>query len=657
MKYGKCVGKVIALASVVGFLAMSAPAAWATPGDAGPDPDTLTLPLTDIGYGSALAFYGPESGQQLTIPVLHGLKANVLNAIVEAPINLRSAVITVTQPGRTIARLDVPATDQTPIVIPLTGAELIGNSVTVTLRANQVPKDGNCFNQESPLRLTNATIGYTGVEQPPNTVAHFLPPILRTLTIFVPKSPSEAESDAAVQLAAGIVGKYRGHVPDIDVIPLNEGQAAPATPPRPMERQIVIKDGPGRGLSLQGATEAPWLLISGPARSDESNIAVLFNDLSELAVAPKVVVGSLKSIPQPPGNTVALRELGQPALKSAGLQPRVSIALDQTRFGRSIHAVRVHLLGSYSPTPANFGGEIIATVGAETIDHWPTDGSGTIDHWVDLPDRLLQRYTSLELELNVSGNIGPCGDFFTIGAGNHMLELTINGDSAVQSSPASPPVPDGLRSVPQALMPRIQLGMESHSFGDTARAVDIIVGLQRMSGLPLDTTVTTVKKAIDSPNPAILISAEGWNHPDIVLPVTATSSGPIIVNAAGPDGKPATVELDPTLRFASLQTVFNRGRSLLIATSNGAPVQLDALLKLLSRDASRWPGLEGAALVSIPGQDPVTVDRANTAGPGSTSQGQSDWEWLWWLGGAWLAVAVVGAAVIMIRSRRGPRRS
>jgi hypothetical protein len=508
---------------------------------------------------------------------------------------------------------------------------------------------------ESPLRLSNGTISYTGVEQPPITVAHFLPPVLRKLTIFVPQAPSAAESDTAIQLATSAAAHYGRQVPEITVVPLTEGQAAPPTPPQPLERQIVVKEGPDSALSLQGSTGVPWLLISGPlGRTDESDTAVLFSDLSQLALASKASVESLKPNLQLPGNTTTIRELGQPVANATSLQPRVSIALDQTRFGRSVHAMRVHLQGSYTPTPANIGGQIAVTIGADTIDHWPTDGHGTIDRWVDVPDRLLQRYTSLDVVLDVASNIGHCGDFYTAGAGNQLLTLNINGDTTVESTPAAPPVPDGMQSVPQALMPRVQVGIEPHSFGDTWRAIEIMVGLQRISAIPIETAVTSVQQAIDSPNPALLIAADGWNHSDVVLPVAAAPSGPITVNAVESGGKPTKLTLDPAVRFASFQTVFNRGRSLLVATSNGAPAQLDELIRLLNSDNKRWQRLKGVAVVFVPGQDPVTVDHPPMPG-GAAAAAQShsdDFGWLWWLGAGWLAVAVVGAGVIVLRTRR-----
>lgn len=651
----KYASRVIALAGVVGFLVMSAPVSEAAPGDAGATEST-TLALADVGSASTLSFWGFTSSQQLSVPVLHGLTPTALNASVELPINMRSGQLTVTQGERTIARLNLPTTDQAPIVLPLTGAEVADNWVSVTLRSYLVPLDGYCLYPESPLRLINGTINYTGVEQPPTTVAHFLPPVLRKLTIFLPQAPSTAESDTAIQLATSAAAHYGRQAPEIAVVPLPDGQQAPPTPSQPLERQVVVKEGSDAGLSLQGNTGVPWLLISGPlGRTDESDTALLFNDLSRLALVSRASAESLKTTPQLPGNNATLRELGQPFANATSLQPRVSIGLDQTKFGRSVHGVRVHLQGSYTPTPANVGGQITANIGAETIDHWPTDGHGAIDHWIDVPDRLLQRYTSLDVVLDVASNIGHCGDFYTPGAGNSLLTLNITGDTVVQSSPAAPPVPGGLQSVPQALMPKVQVGIEPHSLIDTKRATDIMVGLQRISAAPIDTTVTSVQQALDSSNPALVVAADGWNHSDIALPVSAGPSGPITINAVESGGKPTKLTLDPSLRFASLQTVFNRGRSLLIATSNGAPFQLDELLRWLTGDNKHWQSLKGVAAVSVPGQEPVTVDQSPTAGPVAAAPGggsHSDLAWLWWFGAGWLVLAIVGAGVIVLRTRR-----
>ena len=115
------------------------------------------------------------------------------------------------------------------------------------------------------------------------------------------------------------------------------------------------------------------------------------------------------------------------------LSPQVTIPLDQTRMGRSVRSVRVHLRGSYTPLPSSVGGSVVASVNGETIDHWTTDDTGAIDRWVAVPNRLLQRYTNLGVAINISGNTGRCGEF-------QPITLTIDGDSPVESELADPPL-------------------------------------------------------------------------------------------------------------------------------------------------------------------------------------------------------------------------
>ena len=88
------------------------------------------------------------------------------------------------------------------------------------------------------------------------------------------------------------------------------------------------------------------------------------------------MVGPLKSAPQLPADMTTIRQLGQPGVNATALSPQVSIGLDQTRLGRSVENVRVHLRGSYTPLPTSVGGSVVAAINGETIDQWPTDGTG-----------------------------------------------------------------------------------------------------------------------------------------------------------------------------------------------------------------------------------------------------------------------------------------
>lgn len=616
-----------------------APPAWSVPGDGAPV-DAPTLTLAEMGSPAPLAFYGQTGTATLTFPVPPGLIPATLNATVEIPAFVRSGVITVTQDERTITRLELPLVDRGPIVIPLPGVQIADNSVTVTIRSYLLPLEGYCLDPTNPLRLVDGTVTYTGVERTPTAVADFLPPVLRALTIAVPRNPSQAESDAAVRLAASVAAHYGEQNTRVVLAALPDDAAMPTDPSGPLERQIVIKEGPDTGLSLQGGPGIPVLLISGSGAELTNQTRLLATGMSALAVTSKAVVGPLKNSPQLPGNVTTLQELGQPGVTAVALSPQVAIGLDQTRLGRSARDVRVHLKGSYTPVPDGIGAQLVALTGGETIDRWAADANGQIDRWVQIPDRLLRRYTNLNVAVNITGNTGRCGEF-------QPITLTVDGDSIVQSSPAAPPVPAGFQSMPQAMMPRMQVGLGDDRFADTARAVSIIAALQRLSSLPFDTVVTGAKEALDSDRPAVVIAADGWDHPGITLPARATETG-LDIEGFDPAGEPVTLRLDPDAQFGSLQTVYQNNRSILVATSNGAPAQLDGLLRWLDDDPLRWSRLDGAAVVATPDRTPVTVPNSAVA-EAAASQGNS--HWVWWAAGAGVVVAL-GAALILLRSRR-----
>ncbi|MDX1875654.1 hypothetical protein SBI67_26340 [Mycolicibacterium sp. 120266] len=605
--------------------------------------DSPTLALTDLGLDSDLLFYGQIGTSTLTIPVPAGMTPTSLNITAELPVYVRSADVTVSQDNRVLARVQVPA-QRGPVVIPLAGVEVVDNAITVLLRSYLLPLDGYCLDPTNPLRLTNVTVTYAGVEQAPTVVADFLPPVLRKLVIYVGAQPSLTEADAAVALATAVVARYGKQYPAVEMVPLPAPAGRTPGSGSALERHIVVSEGPDAGVSLSGSAGLPALLITGPSDALINQVRLITSGLARYAVTSKAVVGPLNAVPQLPGDETTIRKLGQPGVNAVALNPQVGITLDQTRLGRSAHNIRVHLQGSYTPLPDSIGGQVVASIAGETIARWPADASGAIDRWVDVPDRLMQRFTTLNVQVNISGNTGRCGEF-------QPVTLTIDGASTVLSELAKPPVPAGFQSLPQALMPKVEIGVNDHVFADTVRAVQIMTGLQRLSSLPIDTTVVPLDKAIASPNPAVLISPDKWDHPEMPLPVMVPDAVPMTVNAFH-DGDATTLTLEPGLKFASLQTAFVGGRSVLVATSNGASGQLDELLSWLSADERRWSIIDGVAVVSAAGRAPVTVTAADTTGQPDPSTGPSSATKWWWAGGVLLAAVAVLTVWVRIRERR-----
>jgi hypothetical protein len=585
----------------------------------------------------------------LTVPVPSGMTPQSLDVTVQLPVDVRSASVTVSQENRVLAQAELPPAGG-PLVIPLDGIRVDGNSASLLLRSYVLPLEGYCLDPTNPLRLTNSAITYAGAERAPTTVADFLPPVLRKLVIYTGKAPSQAEADAVVKLATSIVAHYGPQNPEIVVAPLVDPAAPPPGDALPLERQIVVSEGPDAGVSLYGPGPMPALLISGSANELTNQTRLLTSSVGGFALSSKAVLGPLRSTPQLPGNETTIRRLGQPGVNAVSLNPQVYVNLDQTRLGRSVRGVRVHLTGSYTPLPNTVGGQLVVSVDGQTIDRWPAEANGVVDRWIDVPDRLLHRYTALAVQVNISGNTGRCGEF-------QPITLTIDGESAVQSSPAKPPVPQGFQALPQAIMPRVQVGIGADTYGDTVRAVAIMTGLQRLSALPIDTSVVPIQQAIDSPNPAVLISPDGWNHPELPLPVTAPDTVPMTLNVLDDDGNHTTLTLEPALKFGSLQSFYDGKRSVLVATSNGGAVdQLDELLRWLGVDAQRWSALDGVGVVSVAGRDPVVVPggvaSSSTADSGPARHGSP--QWWWWVGGGLAAAVAVGAIGLLLRSPRKP---
>jgi hypothetical protein len=313
----------------------------------------------------------------------------------------------------------------------------------------------------------------------------------------------------------------------------------------------------------------------------------------------------------------------------------------------------VHVTGSHTPVPAGIGAQMTASIADEVFDSWPAGAGGAIDHWIDIPDRLAQRYTDLVVGLDTAGNTGRCNEF-------RPITLTINGSSVVESTPASPPIPAGFLSLPQALMPRMRFGINENSFIDTVRAAQIAVGLQRMSVVPLATDVSSLQQAIDSTDPAVLISPDGWSNEKITLPVSERDQRLTLVGLTADDQESA-LALDPGIRFGSLQTVVDGQRSLLVATSTGAPAQLDGLLQWLNNDPRGWSRLRGNVVVAIEGREPQLVPERglpNVYGPpvsaaSATAQGPNiNTNAMLGLGLAVIVAVAIGATAYWLGSRR-----
>ena len=90
---------------------------------------------------------------------------------------------------------------------------------------------------------------------------------------------------------------------------------------------------------------------------------------------------------------------------------------------------------------------------------------------------------------------------------------------------------------------------------------------------------------------------------------------------------------------------------MLVATSNNAPEQLDALLGWLGQDVQRWSSLDGTALIGAPGHEPVLVFTGQSA-PATSAVPESRPTVLLGIGAVLVALLGVAAGIVIYRRAR-----
>ncbi|WP_157226433.1 hypothetical protein [Gordonia soli] len=595
-----------------------------------------------IGTAPDAAFSSYRSEYSVVLPVSPGITPTRISGTTQLPPGVVGGYIDVYDGERLLSRTSVPNVPSTGISLPLVGVEVENNAIDITLRAF-LSVAGICqFDSQTPFRLVDLGVSYQGRPAVPTTVADFLPPILDVLDVFVPQAPSPAEGSAAVELAAAVVARYGTATVDIRVRALQAGREEPTSDFAPTERHIVIREDAEPGLHLESGRFGPYLILGGIGQQLLAQTALLTSQLEQIALTSSAIAGPSGPAPELTPRATTLADLGVGDLDVvAESRPTVSFGVDQTRLGRPAKNVRVELRGSYTPPPEGSGGRLAVRVGDTVTDSWPTDRSGNFDRWLTIPDRLLERYTQVSVTVERGDDNGGCGQ-------GQRTSLSLDSSSPLTFDNADPPLPPGLGSIPQSLQPRISLGWSVGDFADVARGVEIVSGLQRMTSVPLGIDVLPFPDAKSSGQGTILIDARGDEAQDLPLPVRADGD---TVTVTG-DGAPNTLTLQPQLRFGALQVYRDGARTILVATSNGASNQLDALVTWLGSGADRWPQLSGDAVIKVAGREPLSVTAPPA--PEDTSAKWSPGRVVA-VAAAVVAVAVIGLSVAWLLRRRSRR--
>lgn len=598
----------------------------------------MSFSFVDIGLGESLPVYGVDGRTQFAVPVPVGTGTSTLDATLTVPAWLDRGWIDIESGGRPISRVPLAGNGPSvPVSIPLDAAPVIDDVVTLDVSSTLIPMGGYCPDvRVDPVRFIDAAVSYTGAPAVPRMISEFLPPVLRQLTVFVPDRPDASVVEAALSLTTSVTQYYGSKHVRIVVRPDTELQGA--DPDGPFDRSVVLSENNDASAELiypvdEGAP--PRLFVTGSGSELSSQARLITSNIAALALGTEAVAGDTVPPAVLAPNSITLDDLGVGTVTGT---PTASIPVDQTRLGRSAEGVSVHLTGNYTSDV----GSVVVSVDDATVAVFPTENTGVLDRWIDIPNSALGRVTTLDV--TVSSGQGSCGGF--------VPTVTIDGSSVVESTNSTPAAPLGFGSLPQALMPQVNVALSENNFADAARAVSILGGLQAMSTRALLPRVVSVDEALMGSDPAIVVAADGALPDSVSLPLSSTGATTFSTADSG------ALTVDASVPYGTVQVTTNEhDAALVVASSNAAPEQLDGLLASLDSDPKGWFGLSGDIVFGATGVGPLSLSSSELAGPASdvsTDSESSRWPAVL-VGGVLLLVGIIAAVTIWLRLRRSDR--
>ncbi len=552
---------------------------------------------TSVGIGEELSFRDRTDEVSLPIPVPAGLRLRTLVATVQTPVDLERGNLEAWSGDLLLARLPLDgAREFFRVEIPLDRARVRDAVADVTLRTVLTSGGQACPDwSERSLALRDSEVIYDGKPEVPRVLADFIPPVLDKLEIYLPDPPSSVEAEAAAELATTASARFGKRGLETEVRSAGAARAPTATP---FTRRVEIREGPDTRIELVDAA-VPTVSITGDATTLSQQSRSVSTDLGLLAITGAVTVDAPLPAPRALMTEATLDELGTGtvAVRSAGTV-RADFGLDQTRLATVSGDVSVDLRGSYSPPPADRSGLMVVSAAGTVLDSWVADASGVIDRTVTVPAGLLGRYTEVSVSLQTAGEGGACGVM-------QPLTLLVSGDTRVSITEPASPAPGGFESLPQALMPRVQVATGSRSLADVGRAITILSELQRLSDVPLRPEWVSTDELVASQAPGIMIASS--DVPDgLALPLELTGGRSLEVMARGQDA-PSSLRFYEDIDFASLQVVEDGDRAVVVASTTSGSGELDRTLDWLGGDRNRWDSLRGNVLFTAPNRDPVAL--------------------------------------------------
>jgi hypothetical protein len=348
-------------------------------------------------------------------------------------------------------------------------------------------------------------------------------------------------------------------------------------------RGIVIQQTGTAGIQLVSEPSGNALLrLTGSAITLPEQGTLLTATIAKLVQTTSAVVLKPLLAPTVQLNPLTFSQLGLSATTTFSGQQQLSLGIDETRLGGVATSMAIDLKASYTPVESGAKATAQVVVGGVSLATQLLDGTGTLSLPVTIPAALIQRTTTVIVNVSYF----PSG--FNCGGGGRTMTFSLDPRSTIQVTNATGGQ-GGFLKLPQSLIPTFDVAFATSGWAQLSSAAETVCGLQRLSSVLLRPVVVPLKTAVNNHLPLLLVSTAAQVPAGMRPPLQYSSTSKYRINDS------SAGQFTMSSQVASLQ-VFNdasQNRTVLLASTSGSWQLMNRLFTALGSTSAVWSSLTG----------------------------------------------------------------
>lgn len=505
--------------------------------------------------------------------------------------------------------------------------------VTVGLRVDLRSEDLCSDVGDADAELRNLRIQYRLTQDLTNSVASYMSPGARSVTVTTDADPSPQEQQAALNVAT-VAASLFGSAATISYQP---EAPAPATPAN--DRVIRVAEG---GSEPQIEVTDDVLTISGPPDTLTATAQALGSDYLPIAGEPRAVNPSASFAAQFGKLTQTLEELGLAVPPLVGIgQTDLDLPVDQAQFGRPVSGFTLNLKGAVTPAVQGTG-RINVLWNGELLDSVAITDVSTFASTVSVSQAQTRRGNTLTVQLEYEPSDG-CR------SGVLPARFDLSPQSLITAKAGN--TEPGFLAFPQTLTnptPMVLTGGRPVTEG-LQDGVAVLAGLQSLTPRVIQPQLLDFDAFLADSRPGIAIGVGPGQDGPLQTPLRYAPFRVV-------DGQTQQLSVQVAGSFAALQAYDTGERRLIVLGGTGreAADLMAALAQRANSADGGWGSLQSDIAVAQPsepilflGQTGLAVQEEKIAESSILSSG-----WLLVAVGFLILALIVGIAWRFVRGKR-----